>query len=297
MNANTIRADLRRLATLGGVFVSTVASPAQSQDSAGALLLAERGVSAASDRSGLGTALGDVLHPEAVLVWPGAPVAAGADARRLLGAQPLLDSLRVNWQPLGVELARDSSLGVTWGVAMVTARAAPAPPQVGRYIAVWRTDGSRWGIAALLLAGPFPSATTAASAGVSPRRARAAATGPAGPFVDADLAFARLAGDSGAGVAFERWAAPEVVMVDGAGLLVRGPAAVGALVAGPASWRWHPVAAGAAETGDLGWTVGEAVIAPPGGAPLHSKYLTIWRRLPDGAIRFLTDGGNARPAP
>jgi hypothetical protein len=123
------------------------------------------------------------------------------------------------------------------------------------------------------------------------------ATGPAGPFISADLAFAKLAGDSGAAVAFERWAAPDAVMVDGTGLLVRGPRAVGGLVAGPAAWRWHPVAAGVAESGDLGWTVGEAVIAPPDGARIYSKYLTVWRRLPDGSIRFLTDGGNARPAP
>jgi hypothetical protein len=44
--------------------------------------------------------------------------------------------------------------------------------------------------------------------------------------------------------------------------------------------------------------VGEATIRViRGGNPgtFYSKYLTVWRRMPDGSIRFLVDGGNARP--
>ena len=80
------------------------------------------------------------------------------------------------------------------------------------------------------------------------------------------------------------------------GLLTRGPEAIGRAVDFPAGWRWQPVAAGAAGTGDLGWTVGEATITSKNAAPTHSKYLTIWTRRGDGAVRFLTDGGNPRPA-
>jgi hypothetical protein len=50
----------------------------------------------------------------------------------------------------------------------------------------------------------------------------------------------------------------------------------------------HPVAAGAAGTGDLGWTVGEATIAATGAEPTHSKYLTAWMRLDGGSIRFVS---------
>jgi hypothetical protein len=118
----------------------------------------------------------------------------------------------------------------------------------------------------------------------------------AAQFLNADLAFARLAGDSGAALAFRRWAAPDAVIFGDRGLLTMGPQAIGRGVAGPAQWQWHPVSAGAARSGDLGWTVGEAVIAEKEGEPIYSKYLTIWARR-GGMVRFLTDGGNARPAP
>jgi hypothetical protein len=85
-------------------------------------------------------------------------------------------------------------------------------------------------------------------------------------------------------------------MFGGGGLLIRGPEAIGRAVAGPAAWRWHPVAAGTARSGDLGWTVGEAVIAPRSGQPEYSKYLTVWVRQPEKPVKFLLDGGNARPA-
>jgi hypothetical protein len=170
-------------------------------------------------------------------------------------------------------------------------------PRLGRYINAWVRDRGSWRIAAVQLSGVLPPQETVIPAGLPRRRPPLPPAGSAGPFTAADLAFARLAADSGPGIAFERFAAPEAAMLDGQGRLVRGPKAIGSLVAGPAAWRWHPVAAGAAAGGDLGWTVGEAEIAPHGGAPVYSKYLTVWRRLADGSIRYLTDGGNPRPGP
>jgi ketosteroid isomerase-like protein len=29
----------------------------------------------------------------------------------------------------------------------------------------------------------------------------------------------------------------------------------------------------------------------------YSKYLTVWKRQPDGAWKFVADGGNERPGP
>ena len=260
------------------------------------LLAADRAASDLSNDSGFVAALGKSLDRAGVLLWPGAPVVFGADeATRLMMAISARDTMRLTWQSLGVELARDSTLGVTWGVAVMTPRLTPGAPQIGRYTAVWRRDAGRWTISALLFTGVKLVATTLPR-GIPLARPPAPATGPAGRFVAADLAFARLAGDSGAVVAFRTWAAPDAVVFGGSGVLTRGPDAIAIGVAGPAVWRWHPVAAGSSQTGDLGWTAGEAVIKPETGEPSYSKYLTVWIRPPGRPIRFLTDGGNARPA-
>jgi hypothetical protein len=234
------------------------------------------------------------IHRDGILLWPGAPVVAGTpDLKRFLAVLHA-DSLQLTWQPLGVELARDSSLGITWGVAVASAsRKAPAP-EIGSYIAAWRRDGARWTIAALVFAGLRRLPKPVLSGEVPATRKALEARG-SGPFVAADLAFARLAADSGAAVAFKRWAAQDAVTFGDRGLLARGPEAIGREVDFPALWRWHPVAAGAARSGDLGWTVGEATIASKDAPITHSKYLTIWTRRSDGAVRFLTDGGNGRP--
>ncbi len=266
------------------------------QDQRTAILNAERATAELSRDSGFAGAILGSIHRDGILLWPGAPVVAGtSDLKRFLATMQT-DSLQLTWQPLGVELARDSSLAITWGVAVASAsRNAPAP-EIGSYIAAWRRDGSQWTIAALVFAGMRRLPKAALNGEIPLSRKAIEARGSGGPFVAADLAFARLAADSGAMVAFERWAAPEAVMFGDQGLLTRGPKAIGRAVDFPAVWRWHPVAAGAAGTGDLGWTAGEATIASKDSAPTHSKYLTIWIRRSDGTVRFLTDGGNSRPA-
>ena len=287
-----------RLTVLAGVSLSLLLLPLRlvAQGARAALLAADRAASDLSSDSGFVAALSKSLDRGGVLLWPGAPVVFGADeARQVMAATSARDTTRLTWQPLGVELARDSTLGVTWGVAVITPRLTPGTPHVGRYTAAWRRDAGRWSISALLFTGVKPMATSPAP-GIPLSRAAAPATGPAGHFVTADLAFAALAGDSGAVVAFRTWASPDAVVSGGSGLLTRGPDAIASGVAGNAVWRWHPVAAGSSRAGDLGWTVGEAVIQPETGEPTYSKYLTVWTRTPGRAIRFLTDGGNARPA-
>jgi hypothetical protein len=259
------------------------------------LLAADRAASTLSSDSGLVATLTRSLDRRGVLLWPGAPIVVGPDeANRLMLAISARDSVRLGWQPLGVQLAGDSALGVTWGVAVSTGRLEPGAPHIGRYTAVWQRSGGRWTIAALLFVGVRPVATISIP-GIPLMREPVRAAGAAGPFVAADLAFAQLARDSGAAAAFRTWAAPDAIVSAGSGLLIRGPDAIARGVASPATWRWHPVAAGSSGAGDLGWTVGEAVITPESGGPNYSKYLTGWTRLPGGQIRFFTDGGNARP--
>ena len=291
-----MRTQLPLLAAIAVPFL-LVPVALRAQDTRADLLAADRAVSAMSGDSGLAVTLAQSLDRDGVLLWPGAPVVIGPiEATHLLGSISSPDTTRLVWQPLGVELAGDSTLGVTWGVAVVASRLTPAAPQLGRYTAVWRRAAGRWTISALLFMGVKPAAKRL-PLGIPLTRSPVHTSGAAGDFVAADLAFARLAGDSGAVAAFRRWAAPDAIVSGGAGLLARGPDAIASGVAGPATWRWHPVAGGSSTLGDLGWTVGEAIITPERGEPNHSKYLTVWCHLPGRPIRFLTDGGNARPAP
>lgn len=251
---------------------------------------------------GLAKGLAPVLASDAVLLYPDGPVVQGAAAiRRYLSAQPALDSVRITWQPSAAELSSDSTLAATWGVGVVTTRGGRV--LTGRYIAVWER-GARserrgatgdWKVVALLVPEVGHPSGTVPVDGVPLELAGIAAAGSTAPFVQADLDFARLAGDSGAGIAFARFAAPDAQMVSGAGLVAIGPESIGKLIAGPSTWRWYAVAAGAAADGSLGWTVGQAVITNPEGQAYPSKYVTIWRRTPAG-VRFVTDGGSGRPA-
>ena len=283
-------------ALAGALLLRTLAATAQSADPAEGLALAERTAVEAISHTGFASSFPGLLTAQGVLLWPGAPVVAGPDAvRRLLLAQRGLDSLRISWQPLAVQVAEDRTLGVTWGVAVAVP--SGGAPRIGRYIAAWQREGETWKLAAFVPLGLFPAAATTLPADLAAlRHTPLAAGGPAAGFIAADLDFARLAGDSTAALAFERYAAPDAVTIGG-GLLNQGPAAIGRALSGgpPSHWAWHPVRAGASRAGDLGFTVGESVIRPEGAATSYGKYLTIWRRLPGGSIRFLTDGGTARP--
>src|SRR4051812_29758418 len=228
------------------------------------LLAADRNTSGLSSDSGLVAVLTTTLNTGGVLLWPGAPVVVGPDqAKRLLLSLPARDSFRLTWQPLGVELSTDSTLGVTWGVAANTPRMIPGAPQLGRYTAAWQRESGRWAISALLFMNVKPVADDLPP-GIPATRPPVSATGAAGRFASADLAFARLARDSGAVVAFRTWASPDAIVAGGSGLLARGPDVIADGVAGPAVWRWHPVAAGA--PGGGGFRLG-----PGGGGPVPAS--------------------------
>ena len=287
---------LRAAGTLFGISLLSHPYGLWAQDGASSLLIADRIVADLSRDSSFALAVRRSLHSKGVLLWPGAPVLMGpADVNRYLVTVPT-DSVHLTWKPLGVQVATDSTLGITWGITINVPPVSSPAPQVGSYIAAWRRVAGSWTITGMVFSGTRLPHKTVPS-GIALHHRALPGTGKEADFIKADSAFAKLAADSGAAVAFEKWASPAAVVFGYAGLLVQGPQAIGRGVAGKEAWRWYPVAAGAAASRDLGWTVGEATIAGPGAEPIYSKYLTVWTRLPDGSVRFLTDGGNARPKP
>jgi hypothetical protein len=255
-----------------------------------ALVQADRSAAASSWKLGLHGALLEASDRDGVLLLPGAPLVIGtADALRDLTDAPSPLSSKVTWDPLDLEISSDSSIALMWGVASLPPEVEA--PATGRFVCMWQYSNATWKIAALVLQGPafaYRGAEVATAAKTPPRP-------HSERFFQADRDFARLAADSGASIAFQRWAAPEAMMFGPRGFIIRGPEAIGKAVDGPATWSWAPVAGGGSPTGDLGWTVGEAVISPEEGGAIRTKYLTVWRTRPDGSIRFILDAGNPRP--
>ena len=276
-----------------------VAVPVAAQKKDG-LLSADQAIALVTEHQGLVTALRTAMVDDAIVLYPGAPVAIGSTkVEHLLAAQPLLDSLTISWAPVEAWVSDAGDFGVTAGTMTIgrTAQAGSAPRR-GGYLAAWRLEGDRWRLAAIMLGALAPPDRTILPPGLLANELPAAAPeGPAGPMVQADLDFAAHAGRFSAPEAFRLYAAPDAVILGGP-TPRRGPDAIAVGVAGPADWSWYPVAARAAAAGDLGVTVGQSRIAPrDGGAPSYGKYLTVWRRQPDGTIRFLSDGGSSRPKP
>jgi ketosteroid isomerase-like protein len=198
--------------------------------------------------------------------------------------------------------------GVTVGSApssRVTAGSAPSI-RVDRYIAFWRREDAAWRIAAYAETyGAPPAALTlprAAAAAVLHNEAMPQTRGALESIRAADAAFSALAARIGTGRAFGEYAAENAQIFSTPGEFITGPSAISAAF-GPASDNsslvWHPVAGEAAQSGDLGFTVGNAefIGKREDGAPVvhYSKYLTVWKKQRDGTWRYVVDGGSARP--
>lgn len=297
----------RRLWALAGFILPLLPGPLAAQASAhermirrDQLLAADRAAADTAVALGLAEALQRSGAPELVVVYPGAPVVAGRDAvYRLLSQQSALKAITLRWVPLYAEVSADGSFGISWGVTGIASAAAPpaGPLRLGKYLSAWRRVGDGWKLVARAEVGLLPGPAYVAPAGfTAPPLVALPRSGPVADYAGADAEFAALAGRQGAAAAFAAFAASDAVIFPGTGELARGPEAIRRVLGGDQSaWSWRPVAGGGAA--DLGFTVGESVITAKGEAPSYGKYLTLWRREPGGALRFIADGGNARPAP
>jgi ketosteroid isomerase-like protein len=264
------------------------------------LLAAETALHDAA-RAGFATAIGERLADDAVLLLPGSPLIYGAaQGRERLGEARALTVPALLGETLQAEVAGDGRAGYTWGWYVLPRPEGALEASAGRYLAAWRRAAEGpWQIGAVALLLALPGATATAAATPPPT-----AAGVAQELLAADRAFAARAASEGVGAAFGAFATPTAVLVTAAGELPIGPEAI---AAGFADWpagaalEWAPVYGFAAASGDLGFTVGEAIFRRAGedGRPLErgTKYLTVWRRQPDGQWRYAADGGNARPAP
>ena len=124
------------------------------------------------------------------------------------------------------------------------------------------------------------------------------AADPADVLKEADRAFAKLAHEKGPGPAFQAFAAPSVTLLNSAGPPVT-PEQLGKRFPAGAQFEWAPDEAVISAGGDLGYTLGHAKVTTPNKdgklESSNSRYITIWRKQPDGSWKFILDGGVDAP--
>jgi len=286
--------------------LAEAAARADLREARASLIAAGNDVSSAIAAKGVARGLGNALTHNALLLSPRVATLEGRVAAvNFLSTAPNAPSA-LSWEVIMADVSSDASQGYTWSQGSSTidfgTGGTPAP---SFFLTYWRrTESGRWRIAAFVvnLGGPQPlplpdgfgTPTTKHGRNFPPTdlktlRRELRATDAA--FSDASVA-------DGTGPAFERFAAPNGIATS-AGLFVFGPEAIGeAFTSGPDDVvSWGPRFANAAESGDLGFTVGDAVFDLVGFPTFHTKYLTVWRKQKNGQWRFVADFGNSRPAP
>ncbi|HEX6668658.1 MAG TPA: hypothetical protein VF061_03820 [Gemmatimonadales bacterium] len=269
------------------------------------LIRAGNDVSAAIGSEGIVAGLGGAFTSNGLLLSPRRPTIEGREAATTFLAGDPNAPTAMQWEVIVADVSADADQGYTWAQGTTTIDLGAGPTIIPSfYLAYWRrTDTGRWRIAAFVfnLGGP-QSLPLPDGFGTPDRRHRRSYPGTRGEFrqelLATDAAFSAASVSDGVGPAFERYAAPNAIAVGGG--FVFGPEAIGeAFTGGPDDVvSWEPRFAVAAGSGDLGFTVGDAVFDIPGVGMFYTKYLTVWQRQQDTKEwRFVADLGSSRPAP
>ncbi len=243
-----------------------------------------------------------ILAPDVVYLRGGQPMAFGQLSVRTMLASALPPrGMTFRWQPVRVGVSNDGTVAYSVGIAASSASADPerATIRLDRYIAFWRrqADGT-WRVEAYAELGPAPAEgpVLVNAGGPRPLHDFPRRDSLARVVESNDDLFAADALHHGLAAAFGAYAAPDAMTFAGSRFVV-GPAEIRAEHAtndeGNLSWR--AVAGDAANSADLGFTVGRYSFTVPGGGGTTGKYLTVWSAQPGGGWRYVADGGNADP--
>jgi ketosteroid isomerase-like protein len=247
-------------------------------------------------RRGFVAAMRSYLDPAVIYLRAGAHTVYGADnALRLLAAARPQTAPFVAWQPTGGGVSRDGLSGYTFGIA-VRAQPEQAGAFIERYIAFWsRRRNTAWRITG------YVEVSSGMLSAIAGEKVALPGQAPPNALLSADVAFADMASTAGPAAAVRTNFADDGVLL-GAGQLVVGPRAAAEYFESRRSFSisWVPRDARMAASGDLGFTVGDALatsLGPTGAAAQRfTKYLTVWRKV-DGRWRIAATGANERPSP
>jgi ketosteroid isomerase-like protein len=249
-------------------------------------------------RRGVASATRVLMDPSIIYLRAGAHTAYGIDrALRLLESPNLQAPPFTAWQPVGGGISRDQLTGYTFGIAV---RAQPEVPGtlIERYIAVWsRGRAGPWRMIA------YCEVTPGSLSRIPGEGAPAvAASAAAQALILVDSNFGERASAMGPGAAMREYLSDDGVLLATTQLVV-GPRAAFDYFQSRRSFSisWVPRDARLAASGDLGFTIGDAVstsLGPTGAATQRfTKYLTVWRKDEGGRWRVVVTGANDRPSP
>jgi len=286
---------------------TTSSRASQAGDPRTALLHADDLLASVVAASGYAAGLSAALSGRAIYLPDGPDILSGRKAiRDFLATVPAPAATLLHRVAGGA--SADGERGYTFGW-LEEQDGAGGPTGWGKYIAAWKEDDGEWRIEAFLRMGslrppdpaPADSPLLAGYAGapLGGRHPREAALQADREFSALSLSLTAV---SGYGPSFIAFADPNAV-VFGRRNLYFGKGWVEAIYSGTIAGEelgWGPLFGGAAESGDLAWTAGNATYRYQDATVSivdYSKYLTVWARQPDGSWKWLLDAGNARPAP
>lgn len=270
-----------------------------------ALASAADAVSGAMADDGVAAGLTAALADDAIFLSPRTNAVVGKTAVADFLATNSLAPSALSWTTIASEVSNDASQGYTWTQGGLTLNLGTGPLDFpGMALIYWiRDGGGDWQIAAINVSVGGPQTLPLPDGFGTPdnkhRRnfPNTDAAAQTEQLLAVDRAFSDLSVAQGTGPAFEAFAAPNAIAVGG-GLFVYGPQAIGeAFAGGPHdNVSWVPRFGGVAESGDLGFTVGDATFILPD-ITFYTKYLTVWQKQNTGEWRFVADFGTSRPAP
>ena len=268
------------------------------------LIAAGNAVSAAIAAEGDVAGLGGALAADALLLSPRAAVQEGRDAAVAFLSTASIAPRAMHWEIIAADVSNDGTQGYTWAQGGYTIDFGAGPAAVPAFfLAYWRRGDAGWEIAALSLNTggpqtlPLPSGFGTPSTKHRRNFPNTEVEEQRDQLLAADAAFSAASVSEGTGPAFGGFAAPNAIAVDATFLFGPGPIEQ-AFTLGPNDVvSWVPRFADAAASGDLGFTVGDAVFVFADFGTFYTKYLTVWQKQNTGEWLFVADFGSSRPAP
>lgn len=271
------------------------------------LIEAGNALSATIGTQGVVAGLSGAFTSDVLFLSPRVNVLSGsAAATAFLTSDPLAPST-LAWSIEAADVSNDGTQGYTWSQGTATYDfGAGALLRPSFFLTYWRraTLDADWTVAGLVvsLGGPAAGGLPAGFGTPDTKHRRnfpnTDVAAQLAEIISVDAAFSAASVAQGSGPAFEQFAAPTAVGVGG-GQYIAGPAALGeAFSSAPGQIiSWVPVFSGAAASGDLGFSVGEATFDFGEAGTFYSKYMTVWQKQDTGVWRYVADLGNNRPAP